>query len=59
MPIYEYECQFCGEKFEAHRKIADNDTELKCPRCGKRQPRRIFSTFGIASSGKACVSSPG
>jgi len=59
MPIYEYECQVCGEKFEAQRKIADNDSELKCPRCGKKQPRRIFSTFGMASSGKACISSPG
>jgi len=59
MPIYEYECKGCGGKFEARRKIADNDNELKFPRCGKKQPRRIFSTFGMASSGKACMSRPG
>jgi putative FmdB family regulatory protein len=59
MPIYEYECPNCGEKFEAHRKIADSDSEIKCPRCGKKQPRRIFSTFGMASSGKSCVRSSG
>lgn len=59
MPTYEYECINCREKFEAHRKIADKDSELKCPRCGKKQPRRIFATFGTASSGKSFISSPG
>jgi len=59
MPIYEYECTSYGEKFEAHRKMSDKDSELKCPRCGKKQLRRIFSTFGMASSVQACVSSPG
>jgi putative FmdB family regulatory protein len=59
MPIYEYECTNCGKKFEAYRKIADSDSEIKCPRCGKKQPRRIFSAFGTASSGKAYISSPG
>lgn len=59
MPIYEYECTSCGEKFEAHRKRADSDSEVECPRCGKKQLRRIFSTFGMASSGQSCVSSPG
>jgi putative FmdB family regulatory protein len=59
MPIYEYKCPSCGEKFEAHRKITDSDSELKCLKCGKKQPQRIFSTFGTASSGKSCISSPG
>jgi len=59
MPIYEYQCTNCGKKFEAYRKITDSHSEIKCPRCGKKQARRIFSTFGTASSGKACVSSWG
>ena len=59
MPIYEYECKSCGEKFEAHRKITDSDSELQCPKCGKKQPQRIFSTFGTCSSDKSCISSPG
>ena len=58
MPIYEYECTSCGEKFEAHRKMSDKDSELKYPSCGKKQPRMIFSIFGMASAGTACVSSP-
>lgn len=58
MPIYEYECKSCGEKFEARRSISDSDTELKCPKCDKKQPRRIFSTFCTTSSGKSCITTP-
>jgi putative FmdB family regulatory protein len=59
MPTYEYECKSCGERFEAHRKITDSDSELKCPKCGKKQPRRIFSTFGTTSSDTSCAPSSG
>ncbi len=59
MPIYEYECTGCGEKFEAHRKISDKDSEVKCPKCGKKQPRRIFSIFSSSiSSGQSCDPTP-
>lgn len=59
MPIYEYECRSCGEKFEARRNISDNDIELKCPKCGQKQTRRVFSTFSCAtSSSQSCVPSP-
>ena len=34
MPIYEYECISCGEKFELRRGITDSDSEIKCPKCG-------------------------
>jgi putative FmdB family regulatory protein len=42
MPIYEYECTNCGEKFEAHRKIADSGSEIKCPKCGKSTHEGFF-----------------
>jgi putative FmdB family regulatory protein len=58
MPIYEYKCQHCGEKFEAQRKMTDGDSELKCPKCGQKQPRRVFSTFSCTgSSGQSCTPS--
>ena len=34
MPIYEYECPVCGEKFELRRGTTDSDSEIKCPKCG-------------------------
>ncbi len=55
MPIYEYECTNCGEKFEANRKIADSDSEIKCPKCGRKRPRRLFSVFGMAGSSRGCT----
>jgi len=56
MPIYEYKCENCGEKFEARRNIGDSDTELKCPKCGKREPRSIFSTFSCGGfSSQSCA----
>jgi putative FmdB family regulatory protein len=57
MPIYEYECQACGEKFELRRSISDNDSEIECPRCGTAKPRRVLSLFSKGSSAGSC--SPG
>lgn len=55
MPIYEYECPACGEKFELRRGITENDNEIKCPRCGAEKPRRVLSTFSTTSSGGSCA----
>ena len=57
MPIYEYECQICGEKFEMFRSISGSDKEIKCPKCGAENPRRVFSTFATGASGGACAPS--
>ena len=56
MPIYEYECGKCGEKFELRRSIADSDSEVKCPKCGAENPQRVFSVFALSSSSTACAS---
>lgn len=55
MPIYEYECRSCGEKFELHRGINDSDSEIKCPRCGVSNPRRLISAFSTGSKGGSCA----
>lgn len=57
MPIYEYECTSCGQRFELRRGIADSDSEIKCPHCGAEQPRRVLSVFATGSSGSACAPS--
>ena len=60
MPIYEYECKECGEKFEARRGIDDSDVEIKCPKCGVKHPRRVLSLFatGGFSSGGCAPTAP-
>ncbi len=50
MPIYEYECQKCGEKFEVFRSIADTEDKVKCPKCGSKNSQRTFSTFATGSA---------
>ena len=33
MPIYEYECESCDERFELMQKFSDKPVR-KCPKCG-------------------------
>ena len=56
MPIYEYECNKCEEKFELRRSIADSDSEVECPKCGAENPQRVFSVFAVSSSSTTCAS---
>ncbi|MFC1938889.1 zinc ribbon domain-containing protein [Chloroflexota bacterium] len=55
VPIYEYQCVKCGERFELLRRINDKDSEIKCPKCGKLAANRMLSTFATASSNSSCV----
>ena len=41
MPIYEFRCESCGERFEA---LVDADTESsECRSCGSGTTRRVLS----------------
>ena len=42
MPIYEYECEACGERFE--ELVAVTTAEVPCPECGSERTRRLIST---------------
>lgn len=59
MPIYEYECTRCGEKFEEFCRLNDDKktgAEITCPKCGSNLVERVYSTFGMGSS--SCGSAP-
>jgi len=58
MPIYEYQCKKCGEKFELRRSLQEKEEEPECPRCGIRDTRRMFSVFGSGSSDSSCAPAP-
>ena len=51
MPIYEYECQKCGEVFEVFQKMSD--PAPKSHSCGSRKVRRLISqtSFQLKGSG--------
>ena len=52
MPIYEYQCQECGLKFEALRSLNDADTPIECSRCMSTSTKRVISVFFAQSNGK-------
>ncbi|MBA7678864.1 hypothetical protein ES703_87142 [subsurface metagenome] len=57
MPLYEYECKECGSRFELLRSITASDSDLKCPKCGVKNPRRVFSAFATGHSTEGCAPS--
>ncbi len=50
MPLYEYECDACHERFEVIQKFSDPAPEA-CARCGKGPVRRLLSTPAIQFKG--------
>jgi putative FmdB family regulatory protein len=50
MPLYEYECSACGNRFEQIQKFSDPPIEV-CPKCGKREIRKLLSTPAIQFKG--------
>jgi putative FmdB family regulatory protein len=50
MPIYTYQCDNCGVRFERHQNF--NDPALtRCPECSKKTLRKIFTPVGIVFKG--------
>lgn len=45
MPIYEYVCEACGDKFEKLVRRAEDGVEAGCPVCGEKHLRQEYSTF--------------
>src|SRR5450631_590055 len=42
MPIYEYECQACGHRFEEWQKMADEPIKV-CPKCAAPKVEKLIS----------------
>src|SRR5215510_12712192 len=50
MPLYEYQCDACGQRFEVIRKFSDPPLET-CARCGKGPVQRLLSSPAIQFKG--------
>jgi len=51
MPVYEYQCQRCGERFSELRPLRKADAETKCPRCQAKESRRVPSVAVAGACG--------
>jgi len=51
MPIYEYICDECGEKFELFVRSSSKKAALTCPHCGGDQVHKAISLFGVGGTG--------
>jgi putative FmdB family regulatory protein len=51
MPLYEYQCDACGRRFELIRKFSDPPLD-KCPHCGRVGPvHKLMSSPAIQFKG--------
>jgi putative FmdB family regulatory protein len=50
MPLYEYECEACGKRFEMIQKFSD-EPPAQCRLCAKGPVRRLLSSPAIQFKG--------
>lgn len=49
MPLYEFACLSCQQKFE--QLVPSFRSEASCPKCGGHDVEKLLSTFAMSSSG--------
>lgn len=55
MPIYEYLCDDCGERYE--RLVMNGNTKITCPKCASAKHTLQLSVFAAPSNGSKSPSS--
>jgi putative FmdB family regulatory protein len=61
MPVYEYECGGCGQRFERLVSLSEARQGVKCPTCGSKSVRKLVSVFARAggqSEASECPTCP-
>ena len=57
MPVYEFECEDCGRKFDIVATLTEKEAGLKpaCPKCGCKKTRQVLGRFTLLTSSKSDV----
>ncbi|MDI6703164.1 MAG: zinc ribbon domain-containing protein [bacterium] len=50
MPIYEYQCLACKDRFVKLTSFSDSNS-IQCPKCNSDNCQKLFSVFGIRTGG--------
>jgi putative FmdB family regulatory protein len=56
MPIYEYVCDDCGERYE--RIVMNQHTPITCPKCASAKHTIQLSVFAVPANGSKSSSGP-
>ena len=61
MPLYEYRCPTCAERFEVLQSVGESADAVRCPECGAARVERQLSTFaaGVAGGGSPAFTEAG
>jgi putative FmdB family regulatory protein len=54
MPIYEYVCDSCNERFE--KIVINKQAEITCPKCSSKKATIQLSVFATTGSGSSTPS---
>jgi len=57
MPLYEYICKDCGNKFEELRKANEADLPIECPKCKSKNTKKALSLFGTSGGSSSTTAS--
>lgn len=57
MPIYDFHCRTCGERFEA--LVRPQDAAPQCPSCQGADLERLLSGFAVSSAEKSAAAALG
>jgi putative FmdB family regulatory protein len=58
MPIYEYVCLRCNERFSVLQSINSSDNDSICPKCDSTNVKKVISTFNCSTISDSGLSSP-
>jgi putative FmdB family regulatory protein len=55
MPIYTYQCENCGVRFERQQSFSE-PALTRCPECNKKALRKVYTPVGIVFKGSGFYS---
>ena len=51
MPLYEYECEVCDNKFDSIESVVNRDNDQECPVCRFVKTHRVVSASNFIING--------
>lgn len=58
MPIYEYICLKCNNRFSLLQSVYPAEKVCECPKCSSREVRKLVSSFSCGCGDSASSSAP-